>query len=511
MISNILFVYPDAEQDYYETLRDTLRENFQNDNTVPKVIVERNLARAIEYIQADNEFDCDLIVAHIEFPLNQKLGPDPRAGLQLERWLRDNNINVPLVIVVPKNSNELASQITHHCSMIKENNRSLSDAIINFAQDRAPPKKKLDIVLNLQSTDGKPEWDYKIRGINIPSMKNPYNGELKKLNDVILGNIVHFSEQVDEANPQQWDSRVSRLRVNLKQYLITENDQFRMDLKDALRQVENLDNTRVQFVVDEKVYPVLLEAVLSPDLDDTTDNRSDYWMEHAPLIRYISGNRVGKTLYKEEQRVPINVLIIGSDTSGGVDLIDSGKEIQLESLSSIELECSQLENHLLTLKKAGINLNKPRIIQGGSRSEIKKVLEEKKWDIVHYAGHSFYDEITHNAYVFFNDNEGYATAVKIEDFARYLRNTRLLVLSSCTSAHQGFVFELAKNQIPAVLGFRAEIEDDIAREFSLHFFKNLFVLKSVEDAFFQARKFLYEDDKSRHACTNPVLVLESVA
>ena len=342
MISNILFVYPDAEQDYYEVLTETLEDEFKDDNA--EVTVARNLVRAKRHLQGNTRFD--LVVTHIEVPLERTLGPDTEAGFKLESWLRTNNINIPIVVVVPKYDNTMSKLAAHPLSQIRVNDRSLSDAIISFARHRASPKKQLDIVLNLISNDGKPEWHYTIKGKNFPSLKE-YDGELKKLNDVAMDNVIHYSEEVDNAKPQEWGGRVSRLRDNLKQYLITENDQFRMDLQDALRQVGSLDQTRVQFVVDEKVYPILLEAVLSPDLDHDIDGKGDYWMEHAPLVRYVSDRRTGYTLFMEEQRRPINVLIIGSDTSGSVDLGEPEKEIQLEKLDNIELECTELEKYLL--------------------------------------------------------------------------------------------------------------------------------------------------------------------
>lgn len=508
MIEHILFVYPDAQQDFYENLREVLEKELNCES-----MTERNIKRAKKSIQGKTRFD--LVIAHIECPLEPKSSPYPEAGFVLEKWLHNNGINIPLAIIVPRYSNAMAVRVNKSLTQIIENDIDLTKMLISFALEHTARQKELDIVLNLSAIHPGSDWRYIIRGRNFPDLKE-YSGHLKKLKDIDLKNIIHFSKKVDKAEHDDWDENVGMLCDNLKKFFIDDNDEFRMNLKDALRRINTLNSTHVRFIVDKDIYPALLEAVPYPDLEDNDDSIGGYWMEHAPLVRYVSDRRKGHTLYQEEERIPINILIIGSNTAGPVKLDKTNAEISLDNLANVNKECTELGSYLKKLKKGGINLGEILVIPSTpeelvGRKTIQQALESQLWHIVHYAGHSHYDNDSGQAYIFLKDEDGYVDPLKIEEFAGFLRKTKLLVLSSCTSAHQGFVFELAKHQVPAVLGYRTEIKDEYALRFTRDFYRILFDLKSVERAFYQARKNLYDDEKTRRAWTNPVLVLEGLA
>jgi len=514
MISNILLVYPDSQRDFFEDLRTELEAAFKDDeDNKPVVIEEHSVMRARECIQRGTRFD--LVVSHIELSPEPKSPPQPDGTCKLENWLRINKISYPMVIIVPKLNNALAKRFTHPLSLVLENDRSISDAIITFAKENKRPEKQLDVVLNLQAKDDNTRWHYTIKGKNLQGGSD-YSGDLEKPDRIELKNILQFTKDVDDKQTNNWKDRVELLSDNLYTILIKKNPGFLMDLNEAVRQVGKLERTRVKFIVDEKLYPVFLEAVPSPSEKRDYDGGSDYWMIHSPLVRHVSENRARLTLFQEEERTPLNVLIIGSDATWWVDFCKSKENpVRLERLDNVARECNELKQHMERLKREGINLGEIRVIpssfnEGISTEDVKGALEAKRWDIVHYAGHSYLDENTDCAYVFFLKNDKTIDPVKIEEFAGYLWNTRLLVLSSCTSAHEGFVFELARHQIPAVLGFRNRIDDDIARQFSVEFFRSLFELRSVDGAFFMARKHLYENNATDRAWTNPVLVLESI-
>ena len=122
-----------------------------------------------------------------------------------------------------------------------------------------------------------------------------------------------------------------------------------------------------------------------------------------------------------------------------------------------------------------------------------QVLEDEgPWHLVHYAGHS----------LIANDEEGYVflpgknipEEVKIKEFGRFLRKAkvRFLYLSSCQSSKDDFVFQLASQGVPAILGFRWSIVDDKAKEFALKFYEYLFEYRSTDQAFLKARCYVHK-------------------
>jgi hypothetical protein len=513
MISKVLLVYPDSQRDYFEDLRGELGEAFKDDEgNKPAIIVEQSVMRAKESIQ--DITDIDLVVSYVELQPEPRSVPDPDGAFMLEDWLRKNDIKIPMVIIVPKLNNAIAQRSTDPLSRVWENSRSLCDTIISFVQKSKSPEKKIIILLNLQGKDDNAKWHYTIKGKDFPGWQG-LTGDLKKPDSTDLGNILQGTKNVDDRQTDDWKGCVELLSNNLYKILIEQNNQFQQDLNEAVRQVGKLEQTRVQFIVDKKLYPVFLEAVPSPEANPGSRS-DDYWMFHSPVVRHVSKCRAGLTLFQKEERRGLNILIIGSDITGWTDLGSSGREPKyLDKLPNVALECDELKQHMKELKNEERNLGEIRVIPSSSTEkisteEVKRVLNENRWDIVHYAGHSYLDEETGCAYVFFMNKDNKVDPVKIEEFAGYLRNTRLLVLSSCTSSHERFVFELAKHQVPAVLGFRTSIDDDLARQFSIDFYRRLFDMKSVDGAFFMARKQLYKDNVTDRAWTNPVLVLESI-
>ena len=95
--------------------------------------------------------------------------------------------------------------------------------------------------------------------------------------------------------------------------------------------------------------------------------------------------------------------------------------------------------------------------------------------------------------------DGTAEPVKIDVFASVLRNadTRLVFLCSCDSAQQDFIFHLAKQRVPAIMGFLWKVKDDRAVAYVKSFYRHLFKERSLEYACLEAKKDMnnkYPDD-----------------
>jgi CHAT domain-containing protein len=107
------------------------------------------------------------------------------------------------------------------------------------------------------------------------------------------------------------------------------------------------------------------------------------------------------------------------------------------------------------------------------------------WSLVHFCGHSGVhpDETRDEAYVYVPSQDPLydAEGIDIRRFARLLPQVRFLYLSSCRSADRGFVYELARQQVPAILGFRWALNDDTAVAFADAFYDNLFTGDEAQD------------------------------
>jgi hypothetical protein len=127
---------------------------------------------------------------------------------------------------------------------------------------------------------------------------------------------------------------------------------------------------------------------------------------------------------------------------------------------------------------------------------------------VHYAGHSLYAE-DKTGYVFF-PGEKFAEAVKIDVFSQHLRNAqvRFVYLSSCQSSEDDFVFQLANNLVPAILGFRWKIDDNKAKDYALKFYEYLFKHRSLEQAFLEARRYVHDKYEDNRIWALPLLILQ---
>jgi CHAT domain-containing protein len=132
--------------------------------------------------------------------------------------------------------------------------------------------------------------------------------------------------------------------------------------------------------------------------------------------------------------------------------------------------------------------------------------------MVHYAGHSYFDPSTKEGSVFFPGAGRRIDIVRADKFSAWLRSAdvRFIFLSSCHSSEAGFVFEMARTQIPAIVGFRWDIEDDKAVEYTKMFYRALFGGddRCLEHAFLKARKGIYENNQLNPIWAAPVLVIQ---
>ena len=129
--------------------------------------------------------------------------------------------------------------------------------------------------------------------------------------------------------------------------------------------------------------------------------------------------------------------------------------------------------------------------------------------MVHFAGHSFWDEKTGSAIIFL-PGETNPQVVGIEPLAVLLRSarTRLVYLSSCKSSGCGV--ELARKQIPAIVGYRWNVDDELSAEHAKVFYKNLFEYPdSLEIALLRTRVQMHKDHRDNPIWASSILIKQT--
>lgn len=276
-------------------------------------------------------------------------------------------------------------------------------------------------------------------------------------------------------------------------------------------EVGGCENFRIRFITGEETYPLNLEAILVPSYQDN----EDFWMLKAPVCRRLNvGDLRMYPLFEnpnqKEMLQEINCLVIKADVHGW----EKKSKIELNQLENISVEARQLGERLSELEAnhtIGTFMSIPKGNTECTREAVEATLKSgKEWHLVHYAGHSHYTA-DDKGYVFFS-KEGRPDPVDIQDFAQWLRQakTRFVYLSSCESSKLKFVHELAKKWVPAVIGYRWDIDDDKAAEQANIFYDHLFREQSLEYAFLKTRQQVSQECPEHIIWAAPVLVMQAL-
>jgi hypothetical protein len=317
-----------------------------------------------------------------------------------------------------------------------------------------------------------------------------------------------------------WQEKLRRLGENLANKLFEStpgNLEFYEDLSMWNTKV-GFENIKVRFSIEDRLHSIAVEALRRRKKD------LEPWMLRTAVYRgrepYGNGFMELRSLFQDEEtrNGPINILIIVADVGGNAVIQDEDLRLdrmRFDPLPKLKEEVAAMERLLSKLKATAPRIiGQVRVIRkqdvpaGGSfEGLVNDVLNKGPWHVVHYAGHTYLHTYTdpqtkkqtHAGYLIFPGKRT-AEPVKIDVFASFLRNadTRLVFLCSCDSAQQDFIFHLAKQQVPAIIGFLWKVRDDRAVvDYVKSFYRHLFKKRSLEYACLEAKKDMnnkYPDD-----------------
>ena len=535
MTKRILIVHPD--QDLLLLIKRWISLKWKADVMIDTESNERNARRRL-FGKLPQTYH--LVISDLNLPESDDDVCDDRKqrGAQLLRDLRSPGPeNTRKILIVPAYDPDLAEDL-RECIQVP-NGADLENSLMKVAArvidanpapvlgasptrgpeaDPLPCKVKVILVLDLENRT----YTYQIKGEGIPYGKGPAaldidNRKLKK----IIQRSERFVEQIGTGNYSKWDDELRDIGTELNRHIFDNNQglangmYFAKGLIEGMNaaagltrgmnsgasRVERQDNRIICFAIGRSVHPAMLEAV-------TPEDEPDFLMLSVPIYR-----RLVAADQDPHQRAPLfrdestfSALIVESPTEGHVEL--DGDSIDLEPLTCVASEAAWVEKKL---KGCGadpiLRIGPSSVPEGQSFKDYLEDILESGWDLVHYVGHSHYDELRGKGYLFLPGPR--VATMLLDRFSVSLHDTRFLFLSSCKSAA---AFELARNQIPAVIGFRWPIGDEDAMKFTKLFYDNLFEKscgRSFESAFVGARKSMFKEDPKNPIWAAPILIMQT--
>lgn len=520
----ILAVFPDP--DVAETVQQLLqgRLNLGSDVHVEAV---RNESIALKQIDL---FSYDLLVSDLYLPADRQsqIVQEEQRGLSLARAFRSRTQGP--IVLVPAATTESAYQAAQQlerCWIVTQGGHEWEDNLVGFCArglsgtlgDTIEDSQTPRLEIKLDPHERRLTWSLHGHG----ALPDPQELRMSDDDSDKLLELIERSKDLapkirslyaDNQPGEQWRGELKRIGKSLRDILFsTRNRPLTVGAAKLCEKAGGVQNIQLRFRVDPQIHLAVLEAVMDLEIDE-------YWMLRGPVVRCPSVGGSGIPLFTNSQsrQEIVNVLIIESNAAG-VAYLRPGLTPTFTPLGHISAEAEELENDLLrnqeSLRIGRIRRIKHAEEQRSFAQTVEHVLTtEGPWHIVHYAGHSIFDEKSEKGrgYVFFPAQGTDVQGVSVGVFSSWLRDahTRFVYLSSCQSSEAGFIFEIARAGIPAILGFRWEVEDDGAAAHSKIFYKHLLgARRQLEHAFFKTRCELHQADEQNPTWASPMLIVHA--
>jgi CheY-like chemotaxis protein len=506
----------------------------------------------------------DLLITALEIPADDKsfvgVGEQRRLGMELVRTLRGKTPKMKAIIVTGHVDDEVFEFAqSDGMGLVLEGEkfgRQLTSTVKRLLRpadpkpptddDRKSPKPADPVppvparprraVLSISLSRDLSRCSYQFQDDRgAPRTAQPFD-----LTPDLLERLVHRSS-VHVKDPG-WEYELKDVGETLSEllfYKTPKNIQFYGALREWMGKIGGIENMAVRFTVDDTLHSLVVEAIKQAE--------SNYWMLQTAIYRGLeppSGTpgiaRSGLFTDEATRTGPLNILIIAADLADGASTTVDGHTISLAPLKNLAGEVGDIVELLAKLKGGeGYRIGEVRVLapkelaaeqatpaaardgtsidvaaDGSMKGLVESALRQGTWHIIHYAGHTYYDDKKSAGYVFFPHSGGLddVEPVNISEFALWLEyaDTRFVYLSSCSSANQDFIYQLARMRIPAVMGFLWEVNDELAREHAKTFYRCLFFGQenSLEHACLEAKKEMHARHSDDPIWASSVLVIQ---
>lgn len=247
---------------------------------------------------------------------------------------------------------------------------------------------------------------------------------------------------------------------------------------------------------------------------------------HHPLARVVTHVATGKqplspAFFDElaEKKERLKILLIASNTT----------QYLVPGVPGADTEVKLLEQHLATVfDEIGVAAQVDVLPTAkASYPVVRDILRGCDYNIVHYAGHSLFDqEKSENSSLLFWEEEdcgGEVVAVRVSELETWLRDSRVnfFYLSSCSTAQTavsgqriqqdsllGVADSIIQAGVPSVLGFRWPVSDRGALLLAQTFYASLAKWGQLDRALLEARQELHAKLTAENTWLSPVLILQ---
>ena len=513
-----------TQQDFRAKLKRDLQNAFQR----LRLTIDQasNEASALEKIGSRKDRGYDFLIANLDLAPNPELPVDrAHRGLAIVKKVNDLRAKTRcLVLVTGEVLPEMADLFTSVSCALLPAGMEMFDNIIEtirstLSKSRARPRLSLKLVQDPNSSN----WNFWLGGdasFGLQEHRGAFPIQDRHI-DSLSTRSKHILDRVD------WLIQLGELGQDLYAHFFDQENSFSKLFRKALASAGGIDGVRFSFDIRQDYYSLAIEAIVPPEKKSAgakkpiPPGKLPFWMLKAPIYRTLSLQNPSCTLGEEPrpclfngENEPINCLIIEADAAGEARLPGTRERVSFNPLLCVPEECETLEATLLE-NAARWKIGKVRRIwPSRSRRSFKErlfeLLASGQWHVVHFCGHSYYRAGANQ-----RPGTGYLMlpgrpieAIDAREFAHYLGKTQFLFLSSCEGSQEAFAFEMARNRMPAVLGFRGGVDDRHVPLFVDTFYKRLFSSRSIESAFVATRRKMWKrPGVDNPLWASPILVL----
>lgn len=508
MDRNVLLVFNRNKESLVDDIRDIFDERVFVDGLEGIIDQEASLSKAQRRLELRN-YDLLIVDLHVPADSMSASEAEDQMGFDWVKELHANDLGVPSIIVTTA-PDELLS---HKASKLAAcQTLSLGEHFSELLAEKSHDaltgqsvKGGISLDLEIYLKDNLNQPGFKIRGtidnevINRDGVLEIDPELIQELRDRCNQNIPNLPKEI-------WEDEFKRIGQNLFKEFFGKNRKLSNPLYKFMSKIDPEKQFLFRFRVGKDIHSLVLESLFE-------NEENVFWMLRYPIIRQIdiSGDYHQLFIGRPDRGQRLNCLIINSDVHEYVDQLNRS----FPQLSNIKKESDFLCEFLETNKRK-LKIGKITPIDGPGHDitfadTIRSVLSEEKYHLVHYAGHTYYDAERMKGYLILPGHD-YPEVLDIELLGAWLRKakTQFVFLSSCHSSEEDFVFELARKKIPAILGFRWDLDDERAFEYARSFYLQLFEKKNrLEYALLEARKEMYTAHRQDRIWAAPMLVLQT--
>ena len=351
-----------------------------------------------------------------------------------------------------------------------------------FGQNRIEDSRRTRTVFNISMPSAEAAiWSVERRGrIQVPEYGHLHlnRGELDDLRSDGR-NLVYFA-----GHPLQ-SEQVIKIGNRLYRELFgkAENAPLKIAFKRALEE-HDADKIQIRIVFDLPGEQHELPVETLKD-QEGAKIRDWYALSASILRKYQSSGRL-EPLFKDKasRTRKLDVLLIAADPEG--------EWRSLKELTCVQKEVAELHvllNGLSNVHAESVYLKQWReelpadeeeeIVDYHLKEKLCNKLKERRWSVVHFAGHSFIEP--GNSQQGTKEDAQLALSVKarskmpFSDFIAMLPDAQLLFLSSCQSGNLAFLRRAMAESIPAIVGYVWPVRDIVAYNMAKAYYSALFL------------------------------------